>query len=295
MQKKHIRKFIPLLVILLLVGCWLFNEFVIRRPAGKTVVAEFENYMILKTEDQYYLRMDDSKYVIKDSSGNKLPQKHAIYSPPEFRSAQDMRDSILKGKLTEHNLGYIWQEFSWDGHGDYLIPDPYNITIPEDPYGTLLKSVSWAEDHLLFYYTNSIDQRVSINCYPLNKEHDVRSQFNEYLELQKEFICQTEQIDDRNATVYYAQYEKYKSKYIIYDLSTEGKQLVIFEHYSGLEKFGKVDSGWDNPVPDYTEFCGIENGTFFTGRIYTDNNLDYGNRPSIKFLQSLGISPEPAR
>ena len=70
-MRKSILKWLPALVILLLVGCWLFNEFVIRRPDGKVVVAEYENYTILKRKDQYYLRMDNSKYVIKDSSGNK--------------------------------------------------------------------------------------------------------------------------------------------------------------------------------------------------------------------------------
>ena len=285
MQKKHIRKFIPLLVILLLVGCWLFNEFVIRRPAGKVVVAEYEDYTILKRKDQYYLRLDDSKYVRKDSSGNKLPQTHATYSPPTFRSAQDMRDSILKGKLTEHNLGYIWQEFSWDGHGDYLIPDPYNITIPKDPYGTQLYWVHWAVDYLYFYFSNSLGYIVEFYSYPLNKEHSVRSQTDKYVEWQKEYICKIEQVEERDATVYYVQQNQVATKFVVYDINTEGKELRIMEKYPS----------WDSKIPSYTEFWGIENETYFRGTVKIKNASDAKERLSIEFLQSLGISPEPAR
>lgn len=282
-MRKSLLKWLPALVILLLVGCWMFNEYVIRRPPGKVVVAEYEDYTILKRKDQYYLRLDDSKYVQKSSSGKPLLTYHP-YSTPKFRSAQDMRDSILKGKLTEDELGFIWQELPWDGHGDYLIPDPYNITIPKDPYGTQLNCVCWHGDHLYFYYTNSLEQLVSINCYPLTKEHNVYSAFNEYLDRKEEYICKTEQTEDRNATVYYAQYEQREAKYIVYDLNAEGKQLRILEEYSS----------WDSEAPEYTEFCGIENGTYFSGRVTINRPVNYIKRLSVEFLQSLGIEPKPA-
>lgn len=283
MQKKHIRKFIPLLVILLLVGCWMLSTFVIHAPPKKTVVAEFETYSILKAKDQYYLRIHVSEDT-KPKTLSAVPILSIYRTPaPEFRSIQEMRHCILNGKLTQENLHYIWQHFPYDHDLDFYILDPYNIPVPQIPSHMYVNWVIWHESSCDFILRGSSGLWISMECCKQTEDHNVHAKFDSNLKRLKESIYKTEKIQDRNATVYYHYStinQERKIKTVLYDLSTEGKQLVIYEHY-------------DNPndtVPAFTDFCGIENGVYFEGRIE-----DADSRLSVEFLQSLGISPEPAR
>lgn len=118
-----------------------------------------------------------------------------------------------------------------------------------------------------------------MECYKQTKGHDVHAEFDNNLKYLKTYIYETEKIQDRNATVYYHYstiVEDRKEKTILYDLSTEDKQLVIYERYDNV----------NDTVPNFTDYCGIENGVYFTGRIE-----DAESRLSVDFLQSLGISP----
>lgn len=279
MQRKHIRKWIPALAILLFVGWWMFATFVIHAPPKKTVVAEFKTYSILKAKDQYYLRIHDMS-AIEPKSLSAIPMTSvAADRIPEFISAKHMKDSILGGKLSRYDLYYIWRHCKVDPDYDLFICDPYDIHEPLPLNGLPFSMVCWYGTHYDYGYRISRDYYWSITCYELTEEHNVYTAFDRDLELIKPYILYTEQIEDRNATVYYYKISgPGNDKKILYDLSTQDKPLMILETYNDDAK----------TIPMRTEVCGIEHGVYFTAYI-----TSYNERPSVEFLQSLGISPEP--
>lgn len=280
MQGKHIRKWIPALLILLFLGYWFFADNVLFAPPKKTVVAQFETYSILTAKDQYYLRIHDMS-AIESRSLSAVPMTSvAADRIPEFISAKHMKDSILCGKLSSYDLYYIWRHCKVDPDYDLLICDPYDIHEPRPLKGLPYSSVYWLGTYYSYSYRISSDHYWSISCYKLTKEHNVHTAFDREMEIVNKYLLYTEQTQDRNATVYYYNIGGHGSndKRILYDLSTQDKPLIINETYNDEAK----------TIPMDTQVCGIENGVYFTVSI-----TSYNERPSVEFLQSLGISPDP--
>ena len=279
MLLKFARKWYPLLIIIGILAFWLVVNTLFYAPPRKSVVVAFDSYSILKGRDQYYLRIHEEANILPRSM-SAVPLLSIVGTPsPEFRSIQEMQDSILGGKLTKENLYHIWQNFPYDSDRDFYILDPYNIPAPQIPSGMQLSWVVWGKSSCHFSFRSTSDLWISMDCCEQTKEHNVHTKFDQNLKKLKEYIYQTEQIQDRNATVYYHYdtiIENRKEKTILYDLSTEGKQLVIYERYNNV----------NDTVPAFTDFCGIENGVYFTGRIE-----DADSPLSVEFLQSIGIFP----
>lgn len=279
MLRKFARKWYPLLIIIGILAFWLVVNTLIYAPPRKSVVVAFDSYSILKGRDQYYLRIHEEANILPRSM-SAVPVRDVYTTPsPAFQSIQEMQDSILGGKLTKENLYYIWQHFPYDSDNDFYILDPYNIPVPKIPSGMRLTWVNWHESSWSFYFHSTSDLWLSMDCCEQTKEHNIRDEVNNRLKQMKKYIYKTEQIQDRNATVYYhysTTNQNWKEKTILYDLSSEGKQLLIYENYIYVK----------DTVIWYTDFFGIENGVYFTGRID-----DADSRLSVEFLQSIGISP----
>ena len=194
-----------------------------------------------------------------------------------------MKNRILGGKLSQTALYYLWKHCPFDGDNDFYICNLDDIREPAHPAGLPLVSVSWYGSYYTFGCKPSSDYSMYISCYKLTKNHNVHTAFNHYLDYHEKYLSKTEQIPEQNATVYYYKYNETKppAKIVIYDLSTGNKPLVVFERYDS--------ENWT--VPERIEFCGIENGVYFKGIIISSIFSD--ERPTLEFLQNLGISPEP--
>ena len=96
-MRKSLLKWLPALVILLLVGCWMLSTFVIHAPPKKTVVAEFETYSILKAKDQYYLRIHDMS-AIEPKSLSAIPMTSVAGRPSSYRLTISRRSQMLMRK-----------------------------------------------------------------------------------------------------------------------------------------------------------------------------------------------------
>lgn len=279
-MRRFIKKWYPLLIIVLLLAFWFAANAIWHTPPKKTVVVSFDTYSILKAEDQYYLRIHEGADILPKSM-SAVPLTSILADPvPKFSSAQHMKQSILNGELTSENLYYIWKHCQFDGDNDFYICNPYEIRIPIQPKGLRANGVYWYGSNYSFSYRASSDYYMSIRCYTLTKEHDVYKAFDSEMQIVNRHLLYTEQVEDRNATVYHyalTDIEPFDKK-IMYDLSTEEKPLLILESYYNNTR----------TIPMDTQFCGIENGVYFIGRI-----TSYNERPTIEFLQSLGISPEP--
>lgn len=279
MLLKFARKWYPLVIIVSVLAFWLVANAIWHTPPKKTVVVSFDSYSILKAEDQYYLRIHEEANILNRTM-SAVPLTSIAPDPnPKFVSAKSMKDSILGGTLTKEHLYYIWKHCLFDGDNDFYICDPYDIHEPFEPSDLHDYGVTWYGTYYRFHYKASNDYSMSIDCYELTKEHSVSGYIKNSIKNYQDRIYKTEQTPNGNATIYYYAYDNGDAhKICTYDVSTDSKQLMILERYPTVS----------SEIPSTTRICGIENGVYFEGYIESRNE-----RPSVEFLQNIGISPDP--
>ena len=231
----------------------------------------------------YSITVKDGRYNLTPKTPLSNVNASIGSSYPKFHSLDEMRESIISGSFTEHEL-YTLSRASQSADGRIEICDLDNLYKCTAPAEFSLKNITWRGKSYDFHFSS---EKVWGGVYCYNKE-EYTEKYNEgyqdFLLNPNVTLIKQEEIKERSATVYYCNTSRAELKYICYEIGVGDKKMFIQEEY--LLKIRDNTEKVSSDIPSTIYFWGTENGGYFYGIFF-----DFTERPSVEWLCEFGITP----
>ena len=206
---------------------------------------------------------------------------------PSFHSVKEMRQGILSGQFTWHEL-FALSVSSKSQDGGIALCDPnrlYDGTAPED---LSLKSVKLCGKSYHFEFSGT-NGEATVYC--VNQEEYTKKltkEYKDFLNNPNVTVTQQRKTLSRFATEYHVETASIKKKYICYEITRGDMTMYVQEAYI-LDVIDEQYSGSleeSEEVPSSIYFWGTENGGYFHGTIW-----ECKERPTKTWLSQFGLVP----
>lgn len=242
---------------------------------------ENEHYYIIRKNGEFYLEF-------KEPSDKDYMNMCGYIYHISFASIQEMYDDFTTCNFTETELEHMraMEAELEQKHAMYPeieeqlgVPNLNRLCEPVLP-----EDVSW-DGRVTWYGTHNYSFNLSqtthfgINFYATTEEN-FDQQIAMYTDIEITYPIKdisVEQVEDRNATVYYIErYTGFNESYWIYDLSSGDKQMIVIETFPRTDYF-----------TNHRLMVLINEGDYYGFVDIVCNDV----RPSVEWLASFGLDP----